>query len=154
MQYLQPYLFFNGTCEEAITFYAKVLGGTISMLARFKDAPMPPPSEDPDGGPKATPEQIKENENRVMHARLDFGGQVLLASDCPSHFKYDGIQGCSITLGFAEVAEGEKAFNALAEGGQVGMPFSETFWSERFGMVVDRFGVSWMVNAGTPKAVP
>jgi PhnB protein len=134
---VQPYLFFDGRCEEAIEFYKRNLGATQSMLMRFKDSPEPhQPGMVPPGG-----------ENKVMHAQFQVGDTTVMASDgrCGGKPKFDGF---ALSLTFPTTAEADRAFAALAEGGQVQMPLTETFFSPRFGMVADRFGVSWMVLVG------
>jgi len=135
------YLTFDGQTREAFTRYQEVLGGTLQLMT-FAEAPA---SEGFD------PQQFGE---RIMHACLNVGSYALMASDTmPGELcggePYQGIKGCSITLNPDSVAEGERLFNALGEGGQVTMPFEKTFWAERFGMLTDRFGVSWMVNCET-----
>lgn len=130
---LNPYLTFNGTCEAAFKFYAQCLDGEIAMMMPFGETPgcesMPPESRD-----------------KIMHARLVMGDQVLMASDNHPDYPYDGIKGCSISLNVDSVADAERIFNALAKDGSVQMPLDKTFWAERFGMLADQFGVSWMVN--------
>jgi PhnB protein len=131
---VQPYLSFEGRCEEAIEFYKGALGAEVTMLVRFQDHPEPKP-----------PGMIKpETENKVMHARLKLGDTVIMASDgrCQGTSNFAGI---SLSLTVSDKAEAEKRFNALADGGTVTMPFTATFFSPGFGMVQDRFGVSWMV---------
>ena len=130
------YLTFNGNCEKAFEFYAKVLDAKILMMSRYKDMP-------PQPGQPGLPEGFEE---KVMHARLQIGEQWLMASDCPPHIPYQGIHGVSIALGFDEAADADRIFAALSEGGSVHMPIAETFWAERFGMFTDKFGVAWMVN--------
>ncbi|EJN12526.1 hypothetical protein PMI42_04184 [Bradyrhizobium sp. YR681] len=132
---LNPYLFYQDTCEAAFNYYAEVLGGRIDALMRVSDAP---PSDMPPGP--------SGREKTIMHARMSLpGGSVLMASDVPpEHFNKP--QGFSISLTVADPAEGERKFNALADGGAVTMPFSKTFWAKGFGMCVDRFGIPWMVN--------
>jgi PhnB protein len=130
---VQAYLNFDGKCEEAIEFYKKALGAEVQMLMRFKDSPEPPP---PGCGPVDT--------NKVMHASLRIGETVLMASDGRATGK-TLFQGISLSLTVPTEADADKAFNALANGGQVQMPLGKTFFSARFGMVADKFGVSWMV---------
>ena len=129
---IQPYIFFAGRCEEAINFYKKALGAEVEMLMRFKDSPEP-------GGCAAG------SKDKIMHATLRIGGAVLMASDgrCTGQLTFEGF---SLSLSVATEAEADRAFAALSEGGQVQMPIGKTFWSPRFGMVADRFGVSWMVT--------
>ena len=131
---VQPYLFFDGRCEEAVEFYRSALGAEVVMLMRFKDSPdPPPPGMVPPGG-----------ENKVMHMALRVGDAMVLASDgrCSGQ---PSFQGFALSLTAANEAEADRLFAALAEGGQVQMPLTKTFFSPRFGMAADRFGVSWMV---------
>jgi PhnB protein len=130
---IQPYLFLDGKCEEAIAFYRQALGAEIVMLMRFKDAP----------DPAACPLD-PANASKIMHASFRIGGSEVLASDgrCEGKQKFEGF---ALSLTAPDEAAAQTAFNALAEGGQVQMPLAETFFSPRFGMVADRFGVSWMV---------
>jgi PhnB protein len=135
---VQPYLFFDGRTEEAIEFYRKTLGAEVQMLMRFKDAPEP--GHTPPGA-----------ENKVMHSSLRIGDTTVMASDGHCQGK-PSFQGFSLSLSVPDVAEAERVFNALAEGGQVTQPLIETFFSPRFGMVADRFGVPWMVVVATQAA--
>ncbi|KIF81562.1 VOC family protein [Noviherbaspirillum autotrophicum] len=133
---VQPYLFFDGRCEEAITFYRDTLGAEVTALIRFKDSPEPPrPGTMPPGC-----------EDKVMHANLRIGETMFMASDGHCLGK-PSFQGFSLSLTAADDAAAEKLFAGLADGGQVQMPMAKTFFSSRFGMVTDRFGVSWMVMA-------
>ena len=126
---VQPYLFFDGRCEEAVEFYRSKLGAEVIMLMRFKDSPEPHPPG---------------SENKVMHASFRIGETTVMASDgrCLGHPDFKGI---SLSLTVKSEAEAERLFAALGEGGQVQMALAKTFFSPRFGMVADRFGVSWMV---------
>jgi PhnB protein len=128
---VQPYLFFEGRCEEAVEFYRRALGAEVEMLMRFKDSPEPTMAP-PGAGDK------------VMHMSLRIGETTVLASDgrCQGQ---PGFQGFSLSLTVPNEAEAERLFAALADGGQVQMPLTKTFFSPRFGMVADRFGVSWMI---------
>jgi len=131
---IQPYLFFDGRCEEALAFYRDALGAETTMLMRFKDSPEPPvPGMMPPG-----------TDDKVMHASFRVGEAVVLASDgvCGGA---PNFQGFTLSLTTADPAEAERLFTALADGGQVRMPLAPTFFSPRFGMVADRFGVGWMV---------
>jgi PhnB protein len=131
---LQPYLMFNGRCEEAYEFYRDALGAEATMILRYKDSPDPlPPGMIPPG-----------SENKIMHMQFRIGDQIVLASDgnCTGE---PGFQGFSLALSLASEDEANKAFAALSEGGQVRMPLGKTFFSPRFGMLADRFGVGWMV---------
>ncbi len=134
---VEPYLMFNGRCEEAINFYKRALGAEVQLLMRFKDSPQPPPSS----GDCKPPPGI---ENKVMHSSLKIGETVVMASDgrCTGEMKFDGF---ALSLSAKSEAEASKLFNALADGGKVTMPLGKTFFSPSFGMVADRFGVHWMV---------
>lgn len=131
---VQPYLFFEGRCEEALEFYRLTLGAEVTALIRYRDSPesQPPDMLPPGSGDK------------VMHANFRVGGNVLMASDGNCRGE-PGFQGFSLTITVAGTAEAERIFSALAEGGKIQMPLAQTFFSPRFGMVADRFGVSWMV---------
>jgi PhnB protein len=126
---IQPYLFFDGRCDEALEFYRKTLGAEVGMLMRFKDSPEPCGDAAPD---------------KVMHASFRVGQTTILASDgrCSGKPTFEGF---ALSLTVPNAGEAESLFNALADGGQVQMPLTKTFFSPRFGMVADRFGVSWMV---------
>jgi PhnB protein len=128
---VQSYLFFNGRCEEAIEFYKKTLGAKVEMLMRFKDAP---------GDHKCTP----GTEEKVMHSSLRIGDTMVMASDGMAQGKTE-FKGFSLTLNAKDNAEADRLFGALSEGGQVHQPLVETFFSPRFGMLADKFGVGWMV---------
>lgn len=130
---VQPYLNFNGRCEEAIEFYKKAVGATVNMLMRFKECPEPQP-----GGTDPA------FANKVMHASLRIGDSTVMVSDghCQGKAAFAGI---SLTLSVPNDAEAERMFKALSDGGQVTMPLTKTFFSSGFGMLNDRFGVSWMV---------
>jgi PhnB protein len=138
MMQVEPYLFFDGRCEEAIEFYRRALGAEVTMLMRWKDCPEQPKNKDmiPPG-----------SENKVMHARLKIGQAAVMASDGRSTGK-PSFQGFALSVSAATEAEADRVFNALADGGQIQMPMGKTFFSPRFGMVADRFGVSWMVLVG------
>lgn len=133
---VQPYLFFEGRCEEAIEFYRTVLGAEVKMLMRYKDNPEPP--RDPGMVPPGSAD-------KVMHASLQIGDTTVMASDglVSGQPKF---QGFFLSLDPRDAAEAERLFNALAEGGKVQQPLTRTFFSPRFGMVTDRFGVGWMIN--------
>jgi PhnB protein len=131
---IQPYLFFDGRCEEAIEFYKSALGIKVEMLMRFKDSPEPPqPGMCPPG-----------SEHKVMHASFRVGDTLVMASDGMAKGKPE-FKGFSLSVDAATAAEADRLFAALGKGGQVQMPLAKTFYSPRFGMVADRFGVSWMV---------
>jgi PhnB protein len=131
---VQPYLFFDGRAEEAIKFYRRALGAEVTALMRFKDNPEPPPPGTIPAG----------SEEKVMHASFRIGETEVLASDgrCAGQ---PSFQGFSLALTVSDDAEAERLFSVLGEGGQVQMPLARTFFSSRFGMVADRFGVSWMI---------
>ena len=132
---VEPYLFFNGRCEEAVEFYKKALGAKVAMLMRFKDSPEPhAPGMLPPG-----------SENKVMHVSFRVGDTTVMASDGFCKGQTD-FQGLSLSLTVSNEAEADRIFAALADGGQVQMPLNKTFWSPRFGMVTDRFGLGWMVT--------
>jgi PhnB protein len=137
---IQSYMFFDGKCEEAIEFYKQALGAKVVMLMRFKDSPEPTP---PGCGPQDT--------SKVMHAQFQIGETVIMASDgrATGQPKFDGF---ALSLTVKTEAEADKAFNALAGGGKIEMPLAKTFFSARFGMVKDKFGVFWMVLV-TPNSV-
>jgi PhnB protein len=135
---VQPYLFFDGRCEEAIDFYRKALDAEVTMLLRFKDSPEPPqPGMCPPG-----------SDDKVMHANLRIGETMVMASDgrCGGRPSFEGF---ALSLSVPTEAEADRLFAALANGGQVQMPLAKTFFSPRFGMVSDRFGVSWMILVTT-----
>ena len=131
---IQPYLFFGGRCQEALEFYRTALGAEVDFVMLHKDSPEPPP-----------PGLLQPGfENKVMHATFHIGGNTLMASDgCGEG---SGFSGFSLSLAVQTEAEADRAFAALADGGKVGMPLCQTFWSPRFGMLTDRFGIGWMVT--------
>ena len=130
---IQPYLNFGGRCEEAVEFYRKALGAELRMMMRFKEAP----EKDSD-----LPECFQD---KVMHASLQIGETILMASDgrCEGPVAFEGF---SLSIAVADETEADRVFAALGEGGLVTMPLAQTFWAPKFGMVQDRFGVSWMVS--------
>ncbi len=129
---LNPYLVFNGQCEAAFKFYERCLGGKIEMMMTHGDSPMA--------------EQVSpEWRNKVMHVRLALRDKVLMGSDAPPD-RYEQPKGFSVSVGVDKPADAERIFNALAQNGTVQMPLQKTFWAERFGMLVDQFGIPWMVN--------
>jgi PhnB protein len=135
---VEAYLFFDGRCEEAVEFYKKALGAEVTMLMLFKDSPEPQqPGMVPPG-----------SENKIMHVSFRIGDSTVMASDgrCTGQTNF---QGFSLSLTVANDTEAERKFAALAEGGQVQMPLTKTFWSPRFGMVADRFGVGWMISVAS-----
>lgn len=131
---VQPYLFFDGRCEEAVEFYRSALGAEVTMLMRYKDSPDPPP-----------PGMVAPgSEGKVMHTSFRIGETTVMASDGRCEGR-PSFQGFSLSLTVPNETEADRLFAALVDGGQVQMPLNKTFFSPRFGMVADRFGVSWMV---------
>jgi len=137
---LTPYLAFAGNTREAFRFYEQALGAKIQTLMSYADMPAPPtPVEGCEGGAPAG--------DGIMHACLVLpGGAMLMAGDTPAGRPYEGIKGAMLALQYDTIDEAQSAFHALSQGGQVTMPLGPTFWSKTFGMVTDRFGVSWAVN--------
>lgn len=129
---LNPYLTFNGQCEAAFKFYEQCLGGKIVAMV-------------PHAGTPAEEHVPAEWRNKILHASLTIGNEVLMGSDAPPD-RYEESKGFSVTLGVNDPAEAERIFNALAEKGTMQMPLEQTFWAARFGMLVDRFGIPWMIN--------
>ncbi|POA30964.1 MULTISPECIES: VOC family protein [unclassified Pseudomonas] len=135
---INPYLIFNGDCKAAFTFYAQCLQGTLEMMMTFGESP-------------ARDQIPASSHDLIMHTRLVVGDQVLMASDTTPDRPYHGISGCSVSLNVTSIAEAERIFSALADKGTIQMPLEATFWAARFGMLVDRFGVPWMVNCEADK---
>ncbi len=135
MSQLDPYLFFDGDCAEAMRFYEKVLGGKLKTMMKQSDAPAG------EGCPQGSPDAI-------LHACVDIQGKLLMASDWMSDQPYGGKSGFSLALNYPTVKEARRIFDALAEGGKVIMPLDKTFWVEAFGMLVDKHGTPWMVGGG------
>jgi len=129
---VNPYILFNGNCEEAFKFYARITGGKIDAMMAHAGTP-------------AESHIPAEWKDKIMHARMTIGGSLLMASDAPPG-RYNKPQGFSVSLQVKTPAEGERIFNALADGGKVNMPFQKTFWSPGFGMLVDRYDIPWMIN--------
>jgi PhnB protein len=129
---LNPYLTFNGQCEDAFKFYEKCLGGKIEAMMTHAGTP-------------AEQHVPPEWRNKILHARLTVGDQALMGSDAPPG-RYEQPQGFSVSLNINDPREAERIFRALSENGKVQMPLQQTFWAERFGMCADRFGIPWMVN--------
>ncbi|MCC6676031.1 MAG: VOC family protein [Phycisphaerales bacterium] len=130
---VEPYLMFGGRCEEALAFYKTAVGAKVERVMKFSESPDPMP-----------PGVLAPGfEHKVMHSSFKVGGSTVMASDgCGPGSKFEGF---SLSLSVATEAEADKAFNALAAGGKVTMPLGKTFWSPRFGMLTDKFGVAWMV---------
>ncbi|MGZ5145419.1 MAG: VOC family protein [Burkholderiales bacterium] len=129
---INPYLLFNGQCEAAFKFYERVLGGKIDAMMTHAGTP-------------AEAHVPPEWRNKIIHARLVVGDEVLMGSDAPPD-RFQKPQGFSVSIQINKPADAERIFKALAENGTVQMPFEQTFWAFRFGMCVDRFGIPWMVN--------
>ncbi|MBE9094114.1 VOC family protein [Tychonema sp. LEGE 07203] len=129
---LNPYLFFNGNCETAFKFYEQCFGGKIVEMMTHGEAPI-----EEQGAP--------EWRDKILHACLLVGERELMGSDCPPKF-FEETKGFSVQIAIDDPTEAERIFHALAENGTVKMPFGQTFWAFRFGMLVDRFGIPWMVN--------
>jgi PhnB protein len=135
---LEPYLFFDGKCEEALNFYKNVFGGTIEGISRWSEMPKDA------GGPPVTPETA----NRVMHATFKSPGASFMASDA-SPGKIYGEGPISLSVATSDLAEAERVFNGLANGGKVEMPMADTFWGAKFGMLSDKYGIDWMISCRT-----
>jgi PhnB protein len=137
---IEPYLFFNGSCEQALEFYHQVLGAKVEFMMRYNESPEPPrPGMVPPGF-----------ENKIMHTTFRVGQTTLMASDGCSPEKAN-FQGFCLSLSVPTQAEADRVFAALADGGQVRMPLTKTFWSPCFGMVADRFGIGWMISVMGPE---
>jgi PhnB protein len=132
---LEPYLFFHGRCEEALSFYKNCLGGEIVGLSRFAGSPM---ESQVDAGFR----------DKVMHASFVAGDVKFMASDGRPGDGSDGDDDIALSLATSDDAEGTRVFNALADGGEISMPLQEAFWGGKFGSLTDRFGVQWMVSIG------
>jgi PhnB protein len=137
--FVQSYLFFEGRCEEAIEFYKSKLGAKVEMLMRFKESPEPPP-------PGCLPEG---SGNKIMHASFRIGDTSVMASDGMARTG-PVFKGFALSITCANQREADRVFEALGDGGQVQMPLAKTFFSPKFGMVADKFGVSWMVIVPPP----
>ncbi len=131
---MNPYLTFDGNCAEAMRFYESTLGGKLDLMT-FGSSPMR------DEIPAA-------HVDKIMHACLTVDGQSLMASDTGPWAPFEGVKGMSVTLNYPKPADAQPVFDALAKSGNVTMPLQKTFWAEAFGMVTDRFGTPWMINAG------
>ncbi|MGC3958623.1 MAG: VOC family protein [Verrucomicrobiota bacterium] len=136
---IEPYLFFQGRCEEALKFYQKALGAELQMVMRYKESPEPPP-----------PGMVPANwGDKIMHSSMKIGQTVVMASDgCGEAGKFEGFK---LSISVKTEDEAKKAFAALSEGGKVEMPLTKTFWSPLFGMLEDKFGVGWMVGINPVK---
>lgn len=131
-----PYLNFDGNCREAFTRYQEIFGGELVLLPMSEM-----PTEDP---------VPQDQADLIMHAALTFGDNLLMGSDDPTG-AFDGVRGMQVNFAAGDVAEAERVFRALADGGEVTMPLGETFWSPAFGVCMDTFGIPWMVNAEAPE---
>ena len=138
---VQSYLNFDGRCEEAVEFYKKALGAEVEMMLRFKDNPEPQ---------QCSGDKIADNANKIMHTSFRIGATTVMASDCECSGQTK-FQGISLSLSVQTPDEAAKFYNALADGGQPFMPLTKTFFSPSFGVVSDKFGVSWMIMAHPPK---
>ena len=135
---LNAYLYFNGQCEAAFQFYEQLLGGKIEAMI-------------PHAGTPAEQHTPPEWRDKIMHARLTVGTNVLMGSDAPPGHYHEASKGYSVSSGLDDPQEAERIFQALAEGGTVRMPLQTTFWAARFGMLADRFGIPWMINCEEPR---
>ena len=134
---VNTYLLFQGTCEEAMKLYAKVLGGKIETMLSNEESPMK--------------DQVPADQRKkILHAKLNLGDSVLMASDAPPG-RYEKPQGFSVSVNVKTTADAERVYKGLSEGGKIIMPLAETFWALKFGMFVDRFGIPWMVNCEQPR---
>jgi PhnB protein len=129
----QLYLLFNGNCREAFDFYSRTLGGKIEFMQTFGEAP----------GHEEVPANLKD---QVMHISMDVDGAKIMGSDAPGEHAVTIGNNFSIAINPNSEADADRVFTALSEGGQVTMPLSETFWAKKFGMLIDRFGVNWMIS--------
>jgi PhnB protein len=134
---INTYLLFNGHCEEALTLYARVLGGKIEAMMSHEGTP-------------AAEHVPAEFRKKILHARMAIGGATLMASDCPPG-RYERPQGFSVNISAKTPGEAERIYNALSSGGTVTMPLAETFWAQKFGMFVDKYGIPWMINCEKPR---
>ena len=134
---LEPYLFFSGNCEEALNFYKGLFGGEYTVAMRWKDAP-PDDEMDPNSG------------NKVMHSKFESPSVKFMASDARPTTQY-GDGRISLSLSTTDVADAQRVYDALAKGGKVEMPFADTFWGAKFGMLTDKYGIDWMINCQLDK---
>lgn len=134
MPQIDAYLTFDGTCAEAMRFYERTLGGTLETLMTHAESPVADQAPPGSG-------------SRILHARLVIDGRALMASDSPAGGPYEGMNGFALSLHYADLAEARRVFDALSAGGRVNMPLQKVFWADAFGMLVDRFGTPWMINA-------
>ncbi len=137
---IDSYLFFDGTCADAMHFYQQTLGGEIEMMMTHGQSPMK--DQMPEG-----------SEDRILHASLRIGSMRLLASDSMVGQPYEGMKNFALSLSYPTADEAKLAFDRLAVGGKVTMPLTDTFWTEAFGMLTDRFGTPWMLSGGAAKSM-
>lgn len=134
---MNPYLNFNGNCQQALDFYVKTLGGKIVFSMTYDQAPKGEMSGDPN---------CAIDGKKIMHARLALpDGGIIMASDCPPG-RFQPMAGCTLNLGLTDVAEADRLYQALSDKGEIFMAMEETFWAKRFAMFKDQFGVAWMIN--------
>ena len=137
---MTPYLSFNGQCEEAFGFYERCLGAKIGVIFRYAGSPLA--------------NQVPGDwQDKVMHSSVTIGEQMLMGGDVAPD-RYEQPKGFSLSLQVTSTTEAERIFEALSDGGTVAMPLEETFWAARFGMVVDRFGIPWLINCESPESPP
>lgn len=129
---INPYLNFNGQCKEAFNFYAEVLGAKVDFMMTWGEMP-------------GADQYPAETHNLIMHATIKAGDHAIMGADSPPG-RYQEPKGMNVSIHVKDSAEGERIFNALAAGGNIMMPFQQTFWSKGFGICTDRFGIPWMVN--------
>lgn len=131
------YLTFNGNCEEAFTFYKSVFGGDFNYIGRFNEMP-----------PQEGNTMSEEDSNKIMHVSLPIGTSILMGSDTGGEWAPSFVQGnnFSVSISADSKEEADQLFSGLAEGGNVAMPLSDTFWGDYFGMLVDKFGINWMMS--------
>ena len=142
MSVLNPYLNFNGNCEEAFNYYKSVFGGEFAMIMRYKDVPKDVPM----------PEGKIDDENKIMHISFPIGKSVLMGSDCPPSMTVTyGSGGYNISISADSKEDADKFFSGLSAGGNTIMPMADAFWGSYFGMCVDKFGISWMISYDAPR---
>lgn len=134
---MSTHLSFNGDCRDAMAFYARVLAGEVTFMLTYAESPM-------------KDEVDADMQDRILHAELNLGGRTLMGADAPAQM-YEKPSGASVQLYYADVAIARQVFDELLEGGSATMPFAETFWAKGFGMLTDKYGIHWMINAGDPE---
>jgi PhnB protein len=133
---LNPYIMFNGDCKAALDFYSEALGAKVLFVLTYGQTP----------AAEHTPPELRD---KIIHARFSIGGYILMGSDAPPE-RYDQPKGFSVSIGIDTPEEAERIFAALSDGATIHMPIEETFWAQRFGMLVDKFGIPWMINCEKP----